>query len=188
MNKWIGWISDRIVLLLLRALLFPNADIKIEEVMNCRYANDSLYTDRPDHWELALFLHEQATQKIFLLQTKLSGLLSLQSVLAGLYSLTSILSTQYPRSILLICLTITICGILLSLQPLSISISKVVNLDRYVRNVFFDLRTQKEFQEVIADLGCRADFYADCLRGAKTLIVLSMLFFFIGIVIAFFCR
>jgi hypothetical protein len=188
MNKWIGWISDRIALLLLRALLFPNADIKIEEVMNCRYANDSLYTDRPDHWELALFLHEQATQKIFLLQTKLSGLLSLQSVLAGLYSLTSILSTQYPRSILLICLTITICGILLSLQPLSISISKVVDLDRYVRNDFFDLRTQKEFQEVIADLGCRADFYADCLRGAKTLIVLSMLFFFIGIVIALLCR
>jgi hypothetical protein len=34
MIKWIGWISDRIVLLLLRALLFPQGDIKIEEVMN----------------------------------------------------------------------------------------------------------------------------------------------------------
>lgn len=188
MNKCIGWISDLIVLLLLWLLLFPGGQVTIEEVKNCRYANDSRYTDRPNHWELALFLHEQATQKIFLLQTKLSGLLSLQSVLAGLYSLTSILSTQYPRSIFLICLTITILGILLSLQPLSISISKVVDLDRYVRSDFFDLRTQKEFHEVITDLGCRADFYADCLRGAKTLIVLSMLFFFIGIVIAVLCR
>jgi hypothetical protein len=184
MNKCIGWFSDRIVLLLLWILLFPKGNIKIEEVMNCRYANDSLYTDRPNHWELALFLHEQATQEIFLLQTKLSGLLSLQSILAGLYSLTSILSTQYPRSILLTCLTITIRGILLSLQPLSISISKVVDLDRYGKSDFFDLRTQKEFHEVITDLGCRANFYADCLRGAKSLIVLSMLFYLIGIVIA----
>jgi hypothetical protein len=132
-------------------------------------------------------LHEQATQKIFLLQAKLSGLLSLQSVLAGLYSLTSILSTKYPKSILVICLTTAILGILLSLQPLSISISKVVDLDRYVRNDFFDLRTQKEFHEVISDLSCRADFYADCLRGAKTFIALSMLFYLIGMVIALFC-
>ena len=116
--------------------------------------------------------------------TKLSGLLSLQSILAGLYSLTSTLSTQYPRIILLTCLIITILGIFLSLQPLSISISKVVDLDRYRRSDFFDLETQNEFHEVIADLGCRADFYADCLGGAKSLIALSMLFYLIGIVIA----
>ncbi|WP_255093315.1 hypothetical protein [Synechococcus sp. J7-Johnson] len=129
-------------------------------------------------------MHEQATTKIALLQTKLGGLLSLQSVLAGLYSLTGILSTQYPKSILLACLIIAILGILLSLQPLSITISKVVDLDDYIRSDFFDLRTRKMFHEVITDLGCRADFYADCLKGAKTLIVLSMLVFLIGLFIA----
>lgn len=183
MNKWVGWFSDRIVLLLLRILLFPEGNLKILEVSNCRYDNDPLYTDKPNHWEMALFLHEQATNKISLLQTKLGGLLSLQSVLAGLYSLTGILSTQYPKSILLACLFIAILGILLSLQPLSISISKVVDLDDYSRADFFDLRTRKMFHEVITDLSCRADFYADCLKGAKTMIVLSMLVFLFGLVI-----
>lgn len=184
MNKWIGWFSDRIVLLLLRGLLFPGGCVKINEVKNCRYDNDSFYADRPGHWELAVFLHEQATQKIFLLQAKLSGLLALQAILAGLYSLVSLLSTQYPKIILLVCLVVTAFGILLSLQPLSISISKVVALDGYAKCNFFDLSTQNEFHEVITDLACRADFYADCLRGAKSLIVLSMLAFFIGLAIA----
>lgn len=184
MNKWLGWLSDRIVFLLLRILLFPEGDITIGEVSNCRYDNDRYYTDRPNHWELALFLHAQATAKIALLQTKLGGLLSLQSVLAGLYSLTGIFSAQYPKSILLACFMFAILGILLSLQPLSITISKVVSLDDCTWSDFFDLRTRKMFHVVITDLGCRADFYADCLKGAKTMIVLSMFVFLLGLFFA----
>jgi hypothetical protein len=180
MNEWISRFSDWIALALLFLLLFKK--ISIKEVKQCRYKTSQSHTETPDHWELAVFLHEQADQRIFLLQAKLSGLLSLQSVLAGLYSLTSILPDGYPRPILLACLAITILGIMISLQPLSISTARVVNLDQYDRSDVFNKTTQDEFRAAIEDLGCRADFYADCISSAKSLIILSMLLFLIGVI------
>lgn len=181
-------LSDIAVFVILSIFMFPvEQGIKFSEVKNCRYANDTEYDNRFCSWDVAIFMHEQASQRISLLQSILSGLLSLQSILAGLYSLAGIVSSQYPKGILIAAFIITILGILLSLQPLSISISKVLDLPREFEPTAFGEKAQREFRDVITDLCCRADFYADCLKAAKTTIILSISIFTLGVIISSWC-
>ncbi|MCP9858170.1 MULTISPECIES: hypothetical protein [unclassified Cyanobium] len=188
MNKFITRLSDVAVFIILSIFMFPvEPKLTMSEVKKCRYDNDRLYANKFSSWDVAIFMHDQANQRIALLQSKLSGLLSLQSILAGFYSLAGIISSQYPKGVLLAAFAITIFGILLSLQPLSISTSKVLDLGIGFNPNSFDYRAQKEFRDVVTDLCCRADFYADCLKGAKTAITLSILVFTLGLIVSFWC-
>ena len=60
----------------------------------------------------------------------------------------------------------------------------VVDLNGQVDSSKLSTEVAKEFSDAITDLGCRADFYADCLATAKTLIVVATLLFLIGMVIS----
>jgi hypothetical protein len=188
MNQLLTRLSDIAVFVILSIFMFPaKPRITMSEVEQCRYNNDKLYANKFSSWEVAIFMHDQANQRIALLQSKLSGLLSLQSILAAFYSLTGVVSSQYPKGVLLAAFAITILGILLSLQPLSISTSKVLDLGAGFNPNSFDYRAQKEFRDVLTDLCCRADFYADCLKGAKTTITLSILVFTLGVIVSSWC-
>jgi hypothetical protein len=181
MNKIINFVVDCIVFITLPAFVF--AKIKFKEVRKRRYENDEYYTDCPNTWDVAVFLHDEARGRIDLLQTKLSGLLSVLSVLVGVFGLTGVFAKSFPAGVLIACLVLSFLGLLVLIGPLSISTSVVVDLNGHGDSSELSKDIVKEFTDAITDIGCRADFYADCLATAKTLIVIATLLFLIGMVI-----
>ena len=182
MNKIINFVVDCIVFMTLPVFVFDK--IKFKEVRNRRYDNDKGHTTSPKTWDVAVFLHDEASGRIDLLQTKLSGLLSVLSVLVGVFGLTGVFAKSFPAGVLIACLVLSFFGLLVLIGPLSISTSVVVDLDGQGNTSKLSTEVAKEFTDAITDIGCRADFYADCLKTAKSLIVVSTLLFLIGMVIS----
>ena len=184
MNKIIKFVVDCIVFVTLA--VFVCNKIKFKEVRKRRYENDKQYTDHPKTWDVAVFLHDEARERINLLQTKLSGLLTVLSVLVGVFGLTGVFEKSYPIGVLIACIVLSFLGLLVLIGPLSISTIVVADLDGQGDVSKLCNEVKIEFTGAITDLGCRADFYADCLRTATSLIVLATLLFLIGIAISLF--
>ncbi|MFA6201388.1 MAG: hypothetical protein WC679_13385 [Bacteroidales bacterium] len=178
MNNLIVYIMNIIMYIFFPIFIFDN--VKFKEIKSRRYNNDRFYKYNISNWQAALFLYEQANKRIELLQTKLGGLLTIQSILIGLFSIINVVADKYSKVLVLVCIIMSFIGIIFSIAPLTISTSKVVNLEKYIK---FNKTTKNEFNEAIIDLGCRADFYADCLKTSNTIILLSMIIFVLSLTI-----
>jgi hypothetical protein len=180
MNKIVIKIIDIIMFLTIRLFVWDR--IKYNEIKSKRYDNDEAYFQEINNIDVANILHDQANSRIELIQTKLSSLLSILSILIGIYSITGVITTKYPILIQLLCVFLSFLGIIYIIGPLTVTSLCVLELANYKKR--FTKEIKKEYLDVITDLGCKADFHADCLKTAKTLIIFSMFIYIIGIIMS----
>lgn len=184
MNKLISPIIDFIMYITLPVFVWDR--IKWSEIKNRRYVNDNLYKkDVEIHsWESAVFLHNQAKDRIDLLQGKLSSLLSILSILIALFALAREISINYSIAIQIICLVLAILGLICAVGPLTITVVQSIDLDKMGNTNQLDDETKVEFKRVIIDMECRSDFIADCLKTTQSIIVVSMIIYICGVFLA----